>query len=182
MSFHVGARTRYLALLVLLVGCGYAVLPTRSFACSCVPPGSPAEELVQAAAVFRGEAVAVRTFLDGGAWSSEEPMFVKFRVETVWKGAAPQTRYITTRRSGASCGYQFVEGLEYVVYSRNGWSVSLCSRTRPLAEAARDLADLGPGQPPAAGTMGLMPLVTALSILILGGAWIGRRKRRADAR
>lgn len=66
-----------------------------------------------------------------------------------------------------------------------------------MSEAPRDLAALGLRQPPVVGTMAPVPLVsayhgdegdglwpnaTALAILmlILSGAWIGLRKRRAD--
>ncbi len=41
-----------------------------------------------------------------------------------------------------------MERTEYVVYSRDGFNVGLCSRTRPLSEASMDLADLATGQAP----------------------------------
>ncbi len=106
MATHVVSLARRLVLIILVVGIWYAVHPPRSIiACSCPGPGSPSEELAKAAVVFRGEVVAVHKFSgDDGAWSSREPVIVKFKVKTVWKGAAYQTRYIITSRSGASCG------------------------------------------------------------------------------
>jgi hypothetical protein len=52
---------------------------------------------------------------------------------------------VTTAGSGPACGYTFKIGGQYLVYAYrpkdgSGLSVSLCSRTRPLANAAEDLA------------------------------------------
>ena len=72
-------------------------------------------------------------------------------MQTVWKGPLYQTMYLTTLRSEASCGFTFVEGVSYVVYSRDGSTVSLCSRTARLSEAIDDLAVLGEGYMPVQG-------------------------------
>ncbi len=200
MAFQSRGLAKRLGLMVLLDGFWYAVLPTRSFACTCPEPGSPSWAKAKSAVVFSGEVVAVREFERGdGTWHTMDPTTVEFKVQTLWRGNGYQTTYIATPRSGASCGFTFMEGIEYVVYSRDGRNISLCSRTRPLSEAPPDLAALGLGQPPAVGTMapvplvsayqedegdGLWPYATALSLLllILGGAWMGLRKRRADMR
>ena len=49
-------------LIVSFVGFWFSLHPTQSYACSCAGPGSPSEELVNASAVFKGEAVSVREF------------------------------------------------------------------------------------------------------------------------
>ena len=90
-----------------------------------------------------GQVISVRESdkgLLGG--SSVDPTTVEFDVGTVWKGSNYQTVYLTTARSGPSCGFTFVEGIEYIVYSRDGSTVSLCSRTRTRSEAAHDLAEM----------------------------------------
>ena len=74
-----------------------------------------------------------------------------------WKGPSYETLSLTTARMGASCGFTFVEGEEYIVYSRDGATVNLCSRTRPVAEAEEDFKDLGEGQKPGTGSIGPTP-------------------------
>lgn len=196
MASSVFSRAQCWVLAVSLVGVWFLLQPGRSYACSCQPPGAPSEELVNATAVFMGEAVSVREFPRiFGTWGSSDPTTVRFKVKTVWKGADFQTRYITTARSGASCGYTFAEGTEYVVYSHNGFNVSLCSRTRPLSEATRDLADLGQGTIPAVGTIapisylfaflagyggGLFSVLLIMVLMTMGMiTWLVLHKRRS---
>ena len=171
---------RPLILLVLLFGFWLSLPPKWSCACSCAEPGPPLEEREKAAVVFRGEVVSVREFpILFGTWGSRDPTTIKFKVQTAWKGVAYPTRYVTTARSGSSCGYPFVAGTEYVVYSRLGWQVSLCSRTRPLAEAAQDMVDLGPGTPPSSWNRATLSLLVLLLAVV---TWFGRRQRYATKR
>ena len=114
-----------------------------------------------------------------GIMGSRDPTNVKFQVQTVWKGAAYPTRYVATARSGASCGYPFKVGTEYVVCSL-GWHVSLCSRTRPLSEATRYVADLGPGALPSFWYRAALSLLVLL--LTVGYSWLGRRQRHSARR
>ena len=156
-------------------------------------------ELAKSTAVFMGQVVSVRESDKGLlGWSSSDPTMVEFDVRTVWKGSNYQTICLTTARSGASFGFTFVEGVEYVVYSRDGSTVSLCSRTRTRSEAAHDLAelaDLGTGRlasqgasaprpDVSGGRCGLSPDTTDLSAvgLMVGIAWLGLRKKRCDTR
>lgn len=121
MASPVFFRTLRWVLIVSLVGVWFPLQPMRSYAYSCQTPGSPSEELTKAAAVFMGEAASVREFPRiFGIWGSTDPTTVRFKVKNAWKGAESHTRFVTTARSGASCGYTFVEGTEYVVYSPNG--------------------------------------------------------------
>ena len=118
----------------------------RTYACLCALPGSPAEELESAAAVFAGEVVSVREAeATLGMISSADPTTVEFRTIRVWKGPSGGTQTLTTARSGISCGFSFVKGREYIVYSYDGSTVYTCSRTALLALAAPDLAELGRG-------------------------------------
>ena len=86
-----------------------------------------------------------------------DPTTVGFEVSTVWKGPSYATAYLTTARSEASCGFTFDEGEEYIVYSRDGSTVSLCSRTALLENAEAELNELGEGHKPQPGTKGPMP-------------------------
>ena len=146
---------RWLVMLVVVLGLA-AVRPGCVFACSCVPPGSPAEERAASAAVFSGKVVDVD--VPGGTiTNSADPVKVTLEVLRVWKGPAQPTLVVTTARDSASCGFNFTQGQEYLVYARGtatDLSASLCSRTRLLSEGAEDMAALGEGTRPRANTSG----------------------------
>ena len=146
---YLGSVTIRLALPLLLIGLWILMHPEPSYACSCVPPDPPKEALAKSDVVFLGTVVSVREYeRDDGLLSSTDPTTVEFSVRTVWKGTVSQPMFLTTRRWSESCGYPFLEGVTYVVYSRDGLTVSLCSRTRPFSEATDDLIELGQGQVP----------------------------------
>ncbi len=143
------ARDKRMTLAVLVVT---GVLIGRGAdvrACSCTPPDSPAHELDRAAAVFAGRVTKTEDPATGPIVGSMDPITVTFEISTVWKGAAKPTLSVTTARSGASCGFTFTKGEEYLVYASASDArlhVSLCSRTRRLTDAADDLKELGPGK------------------------------------
>lgn len=135
--------------------------PEPGYACSCVPPDPPREALANSAMVFMGTAVSVPAFEDDDGFAvGTDTVRIEFDVQTVWKGTVSQPMVLTTRRWSESCGYPFVEGVTYVVYSRDGSTVSLCSRTRPFSEATEDLIELGPGQVPISGATASKPEVS----------------------
>jgi hypothetical protein len=181
--------TRLVSMALLVVGL-VALLPDCASACTCaVPPGSQQERaeraLADAAAVFSGEVLDVE----------EEPptrMFgirllssrVTLRVSEVWKGPQRETIEVSTPRDGASCGYPFKEGKEYLVYvygKEEPFKVDLCSETKPLSEARADLEALGNGEAqggggvlsdtsggfPPLGIVGMMGLAVAAVSLVL---------------
>ena len=85
------------------------------------------------------------------SFSSLDPVAVTFQVGTVWKGPLDETLLASTAAAGASCGFSFQEGHDYIVYARGEESdlrVSLCSRTGSLSRAAEDLKQLGEGRAP----------------------------------
>jgi hypothetical protein len=136
-----------------------AVQPSCAYACSCRPPGPPAEALANATAVFSGKVTALSAPVDGGG---TDPVQVTFAVTNGWKGADQSTIVIVTPSSSASCGVGLVEGQEYLVYateSEGSLQTNLCSRTTQLAMAGEDLAVLGAGTPPNSGG-GAAPPVT----------------------
>ena len=182
------------ALAVLIIGLWFLAAPTPSHACSCIMPGTPSEELDKSAAVFAGKVVSVKEhepFLKI-MQSSTDPTNVEFAVSEVWKGPMGRTSSFSTARLGASCGFTFVEGKEYIVYSRDGGTVSLCSRTKLIAKAQEDLDALGESNPPgdetsnpqdrasSSGGCGMAPAVSpdlAMLGLAAGLIWAGLRKR-----
>ena len=209
MTLNFASIAMRLALVLVLAGLWLLFQAAPSHACSCITPGSPSEELAKSAVVFAGTVVSLDRSLVKS--SSLDPVIVEFDIKTVWKGQpAHRMMEFTTPESSASCGYSFVEGVEYLVYSRNGLEVSLCSRTRPLSQAAGDLAELGQGQPPTEGTTAPTPAVTEqpppptpvapgqpvgggcgpsphsdgllMAGLVVGIAWLGLGKRRSIKR
>ncbi len=150
-----------IALVLSIGGIWLFATATPSYACSCVPPASPSESLANSALVFQGRVSSVQELDRGdGTWGSLDPTTVAFEVSTVWKGPEHQTMYLTTAREGASCGFTFVDGEEYVVYSRDGSEVSLCSRTRNVSDAKADVEALGPGTTPRQGSVAPTPDVS----------------------
>ena len=144
-------------LVALFLSISFGVLPpTAVYACSCAPPGLPAEELERATAVFAGKVTEI-DIPRGLLQSSADPVAVTFQVSEVWKGSVQPALVAKTARSGASCGYTFSIGQEYLVYANGTESdleVWLCSRTTPLTAAAEDLLALGSGEIPASDSSG----------------------------
>lgn len=116
------------------------------FACSCVPPGSPNEELEKYTAVFSGQVLSINRA--GYAYKSSYK--VNFAVEKAWKGVSEKNVVVSTATEGSICGFNFKEGERYIVYANgeNSLSTSICSRTRSLATAQDDLSVLGEGKAP----------------------------------
>ena len=174
----------------------------QAYACKCVVPGSPSEELEKFDAVFAGRVMSVEHSFDPNAasYSPGDYTTIGFDISTVWKGTVDENIDFTTPPTGGSCGFAFVEGEEYIVYAYEGaeesadLSVSICSRTALLAEAQADLDALGDGyspqggadvpspeQPEGSGT-GMMwviiLVVVAALVVIVGGAGYARARRR----
>jgi hypothetical protein len=115
-------------------------------ACSCAPPPPPKQALEQSAAVFSGKVTAIR--------QEGFTKHVTFEVTSAWKGAPGAKVTIQTAADGATCGYGFKVGDKFLVYcyqnpqDKRILATNICTRTKPLAEAAEDLKDLGPGEKP----------------------------------
>ena len=134
----------------------FSVQAVFSSACSCIVPAPSKESLGQSAAVFLGKVQNIedtKGLFELGQ-SSIDPIKVTFEVSKVWKGLDYKTITVTTARSGASCGYSFEKGKEYLVYAygkENDLNAGLCSRTAPVENAQQDLKDLGEGKIPSIG-------------------------------
>jgi len=144
-------RRGVLLMLLLLVGWGLASGPTPAHACSCVEIPSPEIALQRSAAVFAGEVLSVRQKgpnLFGGGYA-EHPIRVTFRVTETWKGV--EADRLTVHTSMSTCGFDFDEGRQYLVYayeSPQGLATGICTRTADLAKASDDMAALGNGKVP----------------------------------
>ena len=132
-----------IALLVLLLA-----PPSPAWACSCVPPDPPPIAFANMEAVFVGNVTQISDpSWPGGLVSSADPVRVVLQVNDSWKGVTTATVLVETAVSGASCGYTFDVGRQYVVYAydhdNNGvWATNMCTRTNDVANAAADLTYL----------------------------------------
>ena len=137
----------------------------RVEACSCAGPGTPCSAAGMSAAVFTGTVVdislvpaqfppgppnALGRVLDRGAppdASRIKPGFrlVRLQVKEVFTGVAAWQKEIEidTGMGGGDCGFPFQRGMDYFIYgyknAEGRLTTSICSRTRPVAEAAEDL-------------------------------------------
>ena len=119
----------------------------KVYACSCIAPSDPKTSLEESDAVFRGTVTKVE---DGEDINQNKS--VVFDVKEIWKGEnIVKLESVQTGGNSAACGYEFVEGSEYVVYAsefENEYNVSLCSRTALVSDASTDIQELGEGQVP----------------------------------
>ena len=121
-------------------------------ACSCIEL-TPAEAFERADAVFVGEVTTFKVRSGPFGKSSIDPTTVEFAVSEVWKGPRQESMTIRTVRSEVSCGFEFDEGLKYLVYARDG-QTGLCDRTALTIRASGDLAALGQGWQPGGASDG----------------------------
>ena len=131
----------------------------RAQACSCAGPGQSCQAFGSSAAVFVGTVTGVRTReakADAKGEIDWTPRLFKFTVVQAYSGVAGTEVEVATGRGGGDCGYYFRTGETYLVYAYGGGegkplATSICSRTRPVAEAGEDLEFLrglgarGPG-------------------------------------
>ncbi|MBX2798163.1 MAG: hypothetical protein KTR31_10850 [Myxococcales bacterium] len=120
------------------------VLHGVAWACSCLEPGSVADEAAASDLVVFGEVLSVTEppFSGCTGTSSADPMTVRIEVLEGFVGAdAGDVIAVTTNRDGASCGVSFGEGETWLVYAVND-SVSLCSRTRAAGADDEELQQL----------------------------------------
>lgn len=138
----------------------------EAYACSCAGIQTPAEGLRTSDAVFSGEVVDLG--LDDIDPRDDVPLGgVKFNVKKSWKGVSERSVVIYGQGEsyGTSvintCDVEFQRGEAYLVYAYRGgegkngpFGTSICTATKPLAEAGADLKVLGPAAAQLPGTGG----------------------------
>lgn len=115
-------------------------------ACSCAfGGGAPCQEYWRVDAVFSGTVVSSgRITVDHGSYKSDMRL-LRMTVEQPIRGIQSAELDVITGWGGGDCGYGFQVGKRYLVYAYrdakdNRLSTSICTRTRPLADADDDLA------------------------------------------
>lgn len=117
---------------------------STGYACSCLQPGTPQEELAKMDAVFTGKVLEV----DEKYNSTTK---VKLSVSETWKGVNTKEVVVYTAMDSAACGVYFEKDKDYLVYAHledGEYTTYLCSRTAELAQAQSDLKELGEGTVP----------------------------------
>jgi len=125
------------------------LVPQASRACSCDwelredDRAAVAEALVQSDVVFAGRVEAVEVL--STEKSKIEGQRTLFYVLQSWKGETSSRMYIETTL--ASCGFAFPETGEYLIYAyrsaeTGSLRTSVCSRTKPVADASWEISVL----------------------------------------
>lgn len=126
-------------------------------ACKCAPPPPPKVAFKSAAAVFAGKVVDIK--ID----QVKSIKRVTIEVSTSWKGEIGKRVVVLTAVHGATCGYGFQKDKAYLVYcyatpreKKKGvpqiLRTNICTRTKPMTNAAGDLKEIGKGTKPKAAT------------------------------
>jgi hypothetical protein len=137
--------------LIYMLGVAFClIVPRVSLACSCnVSHLAGKSEKYQvnyarkhADAVFSG--VVTEIVIDEKSHTYE----AKFRVRALWKGVDSKEVSLFGGTDCCFCQYEFKVGESYVVYAildKEGdrLATSICQRTKPMSEAAKDLKYLG---------------------------------------
>ncbi|MGD6778888.1 hypothetical protein ACQCT3_00475 [Sutcliffiella horikoshii] len=116
---------------------------STGYACSCLPPGTPQEELSKMDAVLTGKVLEVE--------ENNSTTKVKLSVSETWKGVKTKEVVVYTAMDSAACGVNFEKDKDYLVYAHledGEYTTYLCSRTAELTQAQSDLKELGEGTVP----------------------------------
>lgn len=114
--------------------------PSIAQACSCLAPPAPKIALEQSAAVFVGRVTSV----EKGTGSNT----FQFAVSKKWKGVKGDVATVVSGSNSAACGIVFDNDRDYLIYAykikdSDKLATNLCMRTKRVADAAADLAELG---------------------------------------
>jgi hypothetical protein len=115
-------------------------------ACSCITPKSPVEAARDASAVFHAKLLAVSDVPRTTQYGLDNKSF-RFEVIRTFKGQLDPQVNIMTADNSAACGRDYgAPGSEWLIYARIDDSGqardNLCSRSRPIADATGDIAEL----------------------------------------
>jgi|SRR5687767_93779 len=115
----------------------------EAVACSCAGPHKPCEAYGDASAVFVGTVTFSTTTKVKEVGYEFTKRLVRLHVDRPIRNVESTDVEVMTGWGDSDCGFGFRLGGQYLVYahSRDGktLSTSICSRTRPLSDAADDL-------------------------------------------
>lgn len=137
---NLGHRLAFVAACLFL-----PALASPAYACSCLDPGPPCQAYWNSSVAFSGTPLSVtRVEVEWKGNKMVQRLF-RFRVEEAFRGVEGKEVEVLTGAWGGDCGYDFQPGTKYLVYGGRvqgkPWiGTSICTRTRPLSEAAEDLS------------------------------------------
>lgn len=137
---------RRLILLVILV-LTTLLTATKAYSCSCAiyGNGSPRATMRHAKAVFIGEVLEIAETTKEQRESGFGHALARMRVERFWKGIKSSEISVSTE-IGVICGPHLEIGQKYLVYAFGKSLDTICTPTRKLEYAEKDLVALGPGK------------------------------------
>jgi Tissue inhibitor of metalloproteinase/Prealbumin-like fold domain len=142
----VRCKRNYVRLIRLLALLPLLLFVEKAQACSCAPSGPPCQAFWQADAVFIATVKSksiVPTQADGETKRGEQLVSVIFLVDEVYRGLLGGSDVeVFTGMGGGDCGFNFEKGRRYLVYAQdyqNKLRTGICSRTRLLTDAKKDL-------------------------------------------
>jgi len=175
---------RTCVVLVLASGGLFLGPVTPACACSCKEL-TPEESRDEADLVFAGTVTEIDRPLF--VLSSADPVTVTLAVSRAYKGEVATRMTLTTPLDGASCGYPFVEGKEYLVFARRDGgeiTTSLCAGNQDLAT---EVGPLPGGYSPVAAPPERRSVAWPVGIVVGAGVgvalaigavfWFRRRRR-----
>ena len=120
------------------------VLSSDVNACSCAfGGGMPCHDYWKAAAVFTGTVIYSSTTTSKRGEYDVRERLVRFNIDQPFRGVKGKEVEVRTGLGDSDCGYNFRLGGQYLVYAYGDGdklATGICSRTRPVSEAADDLA------------------------------------------
>ena len=139
----------------LLALVAWLLLPVCGWACDCAYPGAPCKAFANTPTVFVGRVTKISTInRHTPAGDNYNDRLVFFEVERSYRGWKATTAEIVTGWGGGDCGYDFREGVRYLVYAyphpeTGKLYTGICQRTRSVSEASEDLEYLTAKENPA---------------------------------
>jgi hypothetical protein len=117
-------------------------------ACSCMAPVPVCSAFWQSPFVFRGRVIEIKVEAPLATSSSFLPsrLQVRFHVDETFRGATHEEVTVSTSAQSSACGFAFVQGAEYVVFTDEDkasgeMSTTKCSRTHTYrADQDEDVA------------------------------------------
>ena len=128
---------------LIMIGALTVAAPGRVFACSCMTSGPPCQATWTSDVVFTGTVVSMTLIDHESLGPPYQSKLVTINVDRGFVRATAGMIEVVTGMGGGDCGYDFKIGQKYLVYASktasSRLSASICSRTRPIADAQEDL-------------------------------------------
>jgi hypothetical protein len=121
----------------------WLIAPMAARACDCVNVGAPCKAFTNTPAIFSGRVSKIAAGANGNR-------VVTFDVSQAYRGMNMNEKIaeVATGSGGGDCGYDFKEGVSYLVYALNGAPpfgetgklfTTICTRTRLISDAKDDI-------------------------------------------